>query len=137
MATIGHFVQLVLSSQKLEGSLLPFAPHAVDVRDLARAHLLAISALPSAVLRKTKRLLISGANWSFVDAAKYLAETRPELKDRLSDVSLCQVPKAASLDTSLAEKVLGMDVFIDWKKTVDDMVDSVLKVEKDWESQSY
>lgn len=136
MATVGYFVQLVLSSAALEGSPLPIAPQTIDVRDIAKAHLLAISAPSSAELQKQKRLILAARNWSWRDAVEHLAESRPELKPRLSDISRLEKQEAAKLDSSFAEEVLGFKEYIDWRKTIDDMVDSVLAIEKIWESQT-
>ena len=128
LSTIGYFRYNVLSSQELES--VPKAPFTVDVRDLARAHILAVTAPSSAVLKKKKRLIVATTNWSWVDAITYLAETRPELEGRLSGITHYKAPTAAVLDSSLTEEVLGLKEYIDWRRTIDDMVNSILEVEK-------
>ena len=42
----------------------------------------------------------------------------------------------SNFDTSRVKEVLGFE-FTDWHKTVDDAVDSLLALEKDWLSQGW
>ena len=127
----------VLSGEKLEASQMPFAPTMIDVRDVAKAHILALTAPTSATIQKRKRLLIWSGTMFWSDAVEYLSSARPELKPRLSDPSAAQKPDAVcKVDCSLATEVLGLDEYINWKKTLEDSVDSLLQVEGDWASSS-
>lgn len=126
--------QLVASVGEVPGDRLPLFCHASDV---AEAHFrwLSASTAPS------QRYLLCGGAFNWAMAIEYIAQTRPQLKARLPNgweqaVAEKKDPKAsyATLDCSPAEKELGM-TFKDWKKTLDDSLDSLLALEKskEWE----
>lgn len=106
-------------------------PLAIDVRDAAKAHILALTAPPTSEVGQ-KRLVIAGFQLSWKDAVEYLNEARPELKGRLPDASEAQKMTIASTDVSRARDVLGLKEYVGWKKTVEDTVDTLLAVEKSW-----
>ncbi|KAF8640213.1 hypothetical protein AX16_010110 [Volvariella volvacea WC 439] len=122
---------------------LPITPLWVDVRDAAQAHVAALGlpplTLPDGAARnqeflQQRRFLVSGeGNLTWKKALEYLHETRPELKDKLpaKDVFGDEDPqgdKLARIDVSRAEKVLGLEEWIGWKKCLDDAVDALLKI---------
>lgn len=118
------------------GSKLPATqahpvPLTVDVRDVAKAHILALRAPPTSEVGQ-KRIAVVGPTFSWKDAVEHLVVARPELKGRLPDTSEAQRMTVASTDTSRSRDVLGLDPYIDWKKTVEDTVDSLLALEKVW-----
>jgi len=130
LATNGFLLDSVLSGKKLEPLQKWPAPFPVDVRDVAKAHILALKS--TAKFSGHKRILVSGPVFNWKDAVLHLAKTRPELKGRLNDVSEVLDHPAATFDNSRAREILGFGERIDWKKTVDDAVDSLLEVEKAW-----
>jgi len=137
LSTNGIFYQSVLPAKKTKLPAIqgPIAPLTVDVRDVAKAHILALQSTYPAKYEDgsgNKRILFAGPNFTWKDAADYLAATRPELKARLPDTSEVIDHPIATVDTSLAQEILGFGEFIDWKKTVDDTVDSLLEVERQW-----
>jgi nucleoside-diphosphate-sugar epimerase len=96
----------------------------VDVRDVAAALVAGIK------VTGNHRLLLAGEWFDFTDAVNHIAATRPELVPRLvKTVSTSQ--DRSIIDNKKALEVLGITL-IPWKKTVDDGLDSVLKVERDW-----
>lgn len=109
-------------------------PLSVDVRDVARAHILALTAPPS----KTpgvgrKRFLIVGPGLTWRCAVERLRVTHPELEKegRLKGLGTSQDGYSVmGCDVSRAANILGLKEYIPWKKTLDDMVDSILEVEK-------
>ena len=105
-------------------------PMNVDVRDVARAHVLALKLPPS---ETPKRFVLSTSTFTWTDAVVLLAEKRPELKERLPVVTGREPPlgPVATLDTSKTESVLGMKNFIKWQDTVLDTIDDQLRVEKE------
>jgi len=108
-------------------------PLTVDVRDVAKAHVLALTApLSSKVGRK--RLLVTGEGFLWKDAVEHLLAVRPELRGRLPDPSEARkvLEEASTMDVSRAREVLGLDEYIDWRKTVEDSVDSLLGIEGGW-----
>ena len=102
----------------------------VDVRDVARAHVLALKLPPS---ETPKRFILSTSTFTWKDAVELLAEKRPQLKDRLPVISGKEPPVGpfATLDTSKTVSELGMKNFVKWQDTVLDTVDAQLRLEKD------
>ena len=105
------------------------APMNVDVRDMARAHVLALKLPPSST---PKRFILSTSTFTWTDAVALLAEKRPEPKERLPVVTGRELPlgPVAKLDTSKTESVLGMKNHIKWQDTVLNTIDDQLRIEK-------
>lgn len=97
----------------------------VDIRDVAEAQVAGIKTPGS------HRVLIGSPEWyDLRDVVDYLATARPELKDRLANPVV--VRRAAPvLDNARAVNILGASI-TPWRKTVEDGLDSLLKVEKEW-----
>jgi len=110
------------------------APLTVDVRDVARAAVLALEAkLPHA--GEQRRILLWGSSFTWKQAVQHLASVRPELKGRLVDGGEPEMEEeqpTARLDNSQAKELLGLNEFIGWKQTVEDTVDTILKREHTW-----
>lgn len=111
-------------------------PWTSDVRDVARAHLLALAAPPTSQVGR-KRLLIAGTNFTWKDAVEHLRVAKPDLEDRLPDST--EVPKLSTctLDTKVAREVLGIQSFIDWQKTVEDTVEDILRFERERKNANF
>jgi nucleoside-diphosphate-sugar epimerase len=105
-------------------------PLNVDVRDVARAHVLALKVPPS---DKVKRFVVSSSTFTWVEAVELLAQARPGLKGRLPKITddTPPVQPCATLDTSTTESVLGLKDYIKWQDTVLDTVDDLVRVEKE------
>jgi len=106
-------------------------PLTVDVRDVAKAHVLALTAPPTSQVGR-KRLLVAGEGFLWKDAVDHLRAVRPELRERLPDPSEAKKLEASIMDVSRTREVLGLDKYIDWRKTVEDSVDSFLCIERGW-----
>ena len=110
----------------------------IDVRDVALACVLALTAPPSSAPGiGRKRLLISGEWFSFGDTVDHLAVVRPELKTRLSQRAK-EYPREEDrtlVDNARAKEVLGLSKLRTWKETIPETVDSLLALEKDWNSK--
>jgi len=136
-STFGVFYQNVLpenGSKAKVGDGPQVFPMTVDVRDVAKAHILALAAPPSAEVGR-KRLLLSGPRLTWKAAVEHLLSVRPELKDRLPDGSEAADITVASVDSSKVKEVLGPDFkFTPWQKTVDDTIDSLLAIEGEWKA---
>ncbi len=106
------------------------APLSVDVRDVARAHVFALKVPPS---DQPKRFAVSSSRFTWVEAIEFLAEARPELKERLPVITGNEPPVQpfATLDTSTTESVLGLKDYIRWQDTILDTVDDLLRIEKE------
>ncbi|KAI9443361.1 NAD-P-binding protein [Lactarius indigo] len=105
-------------------------PLNVDVRDVGRAHVLALKLPPSENL---KRFILSTSTFTWKEAVELLAEKRPELKDRLPVITGGEPPlgPVVTVDTSKTESVLGMKNYIKWQDTILDTVDDLLRAEKE------
>lgn len=106
-------------------------PLTVDVRDVAKAHVLALAAPPTSQVGR-KRLLVAGPPFLWKDAVEHLQEVRPELRDRLPDPSDARKLSTSIMDVTRTREVLGLDTYIDWRKTVEDTVNSLMSIEKSW-----
>jgi len=106
------------------------APLSVDVRDVARAHVFALKVPPS---DQPKRFVVSSSRFTWIDAVEFLAQARPELKERLPVITGNESPVQpfATLDTSTTESVLGLKDYIKWQDTILDTVDDMLRIEKE------
>jgi nucleoside-diphosphate-sugar epimerase len=120
-------------------------PHAIyiDVRDVARAHVLALKSPISAGSNLGhKRLIIAGLDdFEYSSFLELVRSKRPELADRLTKVappsgSTSNVP----FDVERAEQVLGAKrdkLFTPFEVTMLDTIDAVVGVEKQWVSKGY
>lgn len=117
-----------------EGLLFSDVAMGVDIRDVARAM---ISALSAPHYEPRKRLLISGEWFSWREAADHIASVRPHLHSRLSTTALRapSQPVATLMDTKRARELLAIE-FTPWKTTITDAVDSLLEAEELWSRTS-
>ena len=106
-------------------------PLSVDVRDVARAHVLALDLPPSE--GSQKRFILSPNTFRWSEAVELLVEKRPELRERLPVVKAgpSDLGPVATLDISKTESVLGMKNYVKWQDTILDTVDDLLRVEKE------
>jgi len=106
-------------------------PLNVDVRDVARAHVLALKVPPSA--DEPKRFIVSSSRFTWKEAIPLIAQARPELEGRLPVITGKEpaVPPFAILDTSATEKILGLKNYVKWEDTVLDTIDDLLRAEKE------
>jgi nucleoside-diphosphate-sugar epimerase len=105
--------------------------HIVDVRDVAKAHVQALSA--SHVSGTNKRLLISSGTFTWEATADLIRTARPELASRLPAESEKAVMQTnAPVDVSLAAKIIGMseDGYIQWGDTMLASIDAIVAWEK-------
>jgi nucleoside-diphosphate-sugar epimerase len=106
-------------------------PLHVDVRDVARAHVLALKVPPSA--DEPKRFIVSSSRFTWKEAIEFIAQAKPELKGRLPVITGKEppVPPFAILDTSATENILGLRNYVEWQDTVLDTIDDLLQIEKE------
>lgn len=113
----------------------------IDVRDLARAHIAALISPPESEVGRKRLLIASPHDLNYKEAVQFIAEKRPELKNRLIDAdkapkfSLDRIP----LDLERVQAVTGVKVnsYISWQNTILDTVDSLLELEKSWVSKGF
>jgi nucleoside-diphosphate-sugar epimerase len=122
------------------GGRYPARPAYADVRDVARLHVLALSA-PSASQVGRKRIIYASLyGFNYAAARDLIKERRPELKERLLTVEpqnpgLDHIP----YDFGRVEEVLGIkkEELKTFEETVIDTVDSLLELEKKWETEGH
>lgn len=113
--------------QLLNGKLPPDGlPLFSDVRDVAKAHVLALQ--HDSVIGK--RVLLSGGPFTMYDTVKIIAEKRPELKSRLPSLEnvVPETRPISKVDTTIAEKSLGLPA-ISFEKCIFDTIDALLEKE--------
>ncbi|KZP19370.1 NAD(P)-binding protein [Athelia psychrophila] len=105
-----------------------------DVRDVARAHVLALETDAA----DGERVPLCGGAFTWKEATEELYATRPELKDRLVPLNSGNPAPGpvVRISTRVAREKLGLTEFIGWKKSLSDTVDSILELEKKWKSSS-
>ncbi|KAG7448829.1 NAD(P)-binding protein [Guyanagaster necrorhizus] len=120
---------------------IPIAPGAIDVRDAARAHILALKFPPSTEVGPKRFAIVSPHRSSYRDALTIIAKERPELKDRLTDATLAREWSLYTfpVEWQKIDDVLGLkaDSFILWDKTALDTVDSLVHAEGLWKEKGF
>lgn len=105
------------------------APWFVDVRDVAKAHVLALD-LPR-LPHEQKRFLINAGNYTWKEAAEHIQKARPHVNTPALETFPDQPGPASTLDTSRAKALLKFE-FIPPNKTMEDFVDNMDIIEKSW-----
>ncbi|GLB45548.1 putative NAD(P)H-binding [Lyophyllum shimeji] len=120
----------------LKGAIPPPLPSLFcDVRDVARAHLAALSVPKAESNVQDKRFLICAGFMFWKDAVKYLHHAHPELKTRLPplDAEFAPFPgPLTTIDATRAKEKLGMVDYVDWKQTLEATVAGLLEAGKAW-----
>ncbi|KAJ6531133.1 NAD(P)-binding protein [Mycena capillaripes] len=114
-----------------------YMPGLEDVRDIARTH---IAGLHPRTRDHPKRVpLVSPYQSDFRDAINYIAEARPELRERLADPNTVPRWPKYQLDVDLkpVEKSWGIELgsYKTWKETILDAVDRFIDIENQWKSK--
>ena len=115
---------------------LPRTPAWVDVRDVANVVLVSLRSPPATPTDGKRNRFVFGGEWyTPAEVVEYLAQVRPELKDRLSAEwkNVHVVPKSI-IDNSRAKEALGIEA-THWKTTFVDAVDSLIELEKGWKAK--
>lgn len=115
----------------LKGHSYQFAPYIVDVRDVAKGHVLALN-LPRNPGAIERRYIVNSGNATLREAVDHLRVSHPELKLPPTD-QYTEAPGSGSiLDTSNTITDLKFGKFREPTQVVDDTVDALLEVEKTW-----
>ncbi|KAK7022949.1 hypothetical protein VNI00_016839 [Paramarasmius palmivorus] len=103
--------------------------HVVDIRDVAKAHVLALDA--PAVAGRYKRMIINTSTFKWKDAVEAIRKAHPELEERLPSADA--VPPAqtdAPMDTSSASEVLEWKERIPWEASMVAAIEVCLEHER-------
>ncbi|KAF9027596.1 NAD(P)-binding protein [Hymenopellis radicata] len=113
----------------------------VDVRDVARAHVLALTTRPSSEVGHKRYPVISPHSFSWPQAIALIEKERPALKDRLLAVEKVSSeemnPSRLGLGNEALEGVVGFEkgAWMPWEKMILDAVDSLVRVEDAWKAR--
>ncbi|TFK37177.1 hypothetical protein BDQ12DRAFT_699174 [Crucibulum laeve] len=118
----------------------PFSPVYNDVRDVAKAHVLALKSPPTSVIGRKRVIFAAPHGFVFKDALELIERKRPELKQRLIKTDLVTFDfDRFNVDFERIEKVAGLkkEDFYSFEETLLDTIDSLLKVEEGWKKGGY
>ena len=124
------------------GGKLPPIPWYVDVRDIARAHVLAALLPPTSPFLGRKRVLFASPHGlDFKEVLRLIAEKRPGLSDRLAhsgDVPPFPMDRMP-VDFDRVEEIVGFNKheFTGVDETFLDAVDSLVGYEKEWKEKGF
>ncbi|KDQ50530.1 hypothetical protein JAAARDRAFT_186169 [Jaapia argillacea MUCL 33604] len=121
----------------LNGSIPPnIGVGSVDIRDAARLHVAALTPKGPTGSQEQKRVLVPRQVIDWKTVAEYVAEKRPELKDRLpSTKDVANLSGSfAQVDSRRAKESLGYKSFIPWQETILAAIEDLVRLEKQWAS---
>jgi len=106
--------------------------HLIDVRDVAKTHILSL-AIPPTRDSTDKRFLTASKIFTWEEVNRVLRRERPGLVPRLpaeGDTAIAQT--SAPYDTSLTERVLGFKAadYVPWEQTILDSIDELTRWEE-------
>ncbi|KAF9011639.1 NAD(P)-binding protein [Hymenopellis radicata] len=124
LSTNGFIYRLL---QPTNDKWFPHAWGANDVRDTARAHVLALDSPPASQVGHKRFPIVTPDNCSYRLAVEIIAMERPLLKDRLAT------------DRKRIEEVIGLQAtsYTPWKQTILDTVDSLVALENYWTAKGF
>lgn len=113
----------------------------IDVRDVARAHVGALTSPPSSVVGRKRVVMSSPYGLSYKAAIELIRNQRPGLKDRLlNPLSAPKFPRDdLPVDLKRAAILTGVEVdsYIPWEQTILETVDDLMRFELDWVSKGF
>ncbi|KAF4585027.1 hypothetical protein EYR40_001860 [Pleurotus pulmonarius] len=118
------------------GAFPPNAEH-TDIRDAAKAHVLALKALPSSVVGRKRLFIASPHGLDFATLTRFIAEKRPSLKDRLTETTPPTTMRdRAPVNFARIEQVLGLKRtdFHHVEDTILETIDQLVALETVWKS---
>ncbi|KAJ4481088.1 hypothetical protein J3R30DRAFT_3681914 [Lentinula aciculospora] len=118
----------------------PDQPLYCDVRDVAKAHIGALSSPPPSIAGRKRIHISSPHDTVFADIIKAVNEKRPELKDRLTKTTPPEFPfKKLNYDSKRVEEVCGLkpEDFVPVNDTFIESIDTLVGLEKQWKAAGY
>ncbi|KIM83315.1 hypothetical protein PILCRDRAFT_440081 [Piloderma croceum F 1598] len=118
----------------------PSSPYYIDVRDVARAHVAALTSPPESSVGRKRLLIASPYDSNFQGVVELIAAKRPELKNRLITSKPPVFPSyKLPVDLKRVEDVLDIkvDSYKKWEETILDAVDSLIELENTWKAKGY
>ncbi|KAJ7856765.1 hypothetical protein B0H14DRAFT_3642076 [Mycena olivaceomarginata] len=118
----------------------PYHARHIDVRDVAKAHILALNSRPTAEVGRKRIVFSSPHGWPWQKTLDFIAEQRPKLKERFIAATLQDTaPDVLPMDFKRVEEVLGMKVadFYPIEETMLETVDALIQAEDQWRSAGH
>ncbi|KAJ3781907.1 hypothetical protein GGU10DRAFT_365238 [Lentinula aff. detonsa] len=118
----------------------PDYPLYIDVRDVAKAHIGALTSPPPSTAGRKRIHISSPHDTVFADIIKVLNEKRPELKDRLTKTTPPEFPfKKLAYDSKRVEEICGLkpEDFVPVNDTFVESVDTLVALENQWKAAGY
>jgi nucleoside-diphosphate-sugar epimerase len=131
LGSVGYIYQLLTGGSKGPNTYPDSTVgQLADVRDIAKAHVLATRA-PPLTDGRNKRFIVVSKSFTWPEIADLIRKERPRVAHRLPSKD-AEVTKTTEFkfDLSLTENVLGLRELIPWQQTVLENVDLVLEWEK-------
>ncbi|KAF9072258.1 hypothetical protein BDP27DRAFT_1391399 [Rhodocollybia butyracea] len=118
----------------VQNGVYPVSNFYLDVRDAAKAHILALSSPRSSIVGRKRIVIASPHEVDFNEVVNLIKTERPELQDRLIKTPSPEYPMKKLPFNTRIEEVLGMkeNDFTPLESTVLEAVDGVLAFEKQW-----
>ncbi|TCD60318.1 hypothetical protein EIP91_010356 [Steccherinum ochraceum] len=111
--------------------LLPHT-YLIDVRDVARAMIIAALDSPPTSQVGRKRILLTGEWPNPADVVNLITKERPELASRINEEFKTRPNVVKTIiDNTRAQQVLGLTP-MPWQKTVLDALDELIRIEEEW-----
>ncbi|KZP22813.1 NAD(P)-binding protein, partial [Athelia psychrophila] len=112
----------------------PSAAGYLDVRDLARAHVGALTSPPPSLVGRKRVVMASPYALSYKAAVELIGEQRPGLRNRLVNPRAAPIFSRLQVDLERVAVLTGVDVhsYIPWQQTILETVDDLLKFELEW-----
>lgn len=107
----------------------------IDIRDVAQAHVRALTSPPTSAVGRKRLIISSPTGWPFSTTCEFIAAQRPALRDRLIRAEgAAQAYDVLPMDFVRVEEVLGMKKsdFHTVDETTLDTIDALVKVEEEW-----
>ncbi|KAF8190638.1 hypothetical protein K438DRAFT_1676007 [Mycena galopus ATCC 62051] len=131
---------LLVYNLLFKDGVFPSKTRYIDVRDVAQAHIRAVSSPPTAQVGRKRIIISSATGWPLQKTVDFITEQRPELKERLiTGTPELQAFDVLPMDLGRLEEVLGMKVsdFHTVEQTTLDTVDALIQVENQWRSAGH
>ncbi|KAJ6632302.1 hypothetical protein B0H10DRAFT_1976889 [Mycena sp. CBHHK59/15] len=131
---------LILYNLLFPDGTFPTKTRYIDVRDVAQAHIFALTSRPAAEVGRKRILLSSPYGWPLKKTLDFIVAQRPELMSRLITGTPVEHPwDVMPMSFERVEEVLGMKIsdFHSVEQTTLDTIDALVAVENQWKAAGY
>ncbi|KAJ7062539.1 hypothetical protein C8F01DRAFT_1134502 [Mycena amicta] len=122
-----------------DGAFPPMATTYIDIRDVATAHVRALSAPPTSQVGRKRMIISSPTGWPVRTILEYIGEQRPALKERLMTAIPPTACDVLPVDWKRLEAVLGLKEgdFKSTEATYLETLDNILEIENGWRAAGH